>query len=53
MSTLINTLKFKDNHVNEGLSRRFERLGDLNDINKYVLVFEDAVRLTPDSRLQG
>ncbi|KAJ7889806.1 hypothetical protein B0H14DRAFT_2336561 [Mycena olivaceomarginata] len=27
---------------------RFERLGDLSDINKCLLMFEDAVQLTPD-----
>ncbi|KAJ7851773.1 CHAT domain-containing protein [Mycena leptocephala] len=30
------------------LFRRFEQLGDLSDIKKYVLMFEDAVQFTPD-----
>ncbi|KAJ7218392.1 TPR-like protein [Mycena pura] len=31
-----------------GLLRRFERLGDVGDINKAVRVMQDAVHLTPD-----
>ncbi|KAJ7828707.1 CHAT domain-containing protein [Mycena leptocephala] len=36
------------NNLGSSLSRRFERLGDLSDINKSVLMFEDVVQLTPD-----
>ncbi|KAJ7856782.1 CHAT domain-containing protein [Mycena leptocephala] len=36
------------NNLGNSLSRRFERLGDLSDINKSVLMSEDAVQLTPD-----
>ncbi|KAJ7867030.1 CHAT domain-containing protein [Mycena leptocephala] len=36
------------NNLGNSLSRRFERLGDLSDINKSVLMKEDAVQLTPD-----
>ncbi|KAJ7919737.1 CHAT domain-containing protein [Mycena leptocephala] len=37
------------NNLGNSLFRRFERLGDLGDINKSVLTFEDAFKLTPDS----
>ncbi|KAJ7930384.1 CHAT domain-containing protein [Mycena leptocephala] len=36
------------NNLGVSLSRRFEQLGDLSDINKSVLMFEDAVQLTPN-----
>jgi tetratricopeptide (TPR) repeat protein len=36
------------NNLGNSLFRRFERLGDLGDINKSVLMFQDAVQLTPD-----
>ncbi|KAJ7865821.1 CHAT domain-containing protein [Mycena leptocephala] len=36
------------NNLGNSLLGRFERLGDLSDINKSVLMLEDAVQLTPD-----
>jgi hypothetical protein len=36
------------NNLGNSLFYRFERLGDLSDINKSVLMKEDAVQLTPD-----
>ncbi|KAJ7120017.1 CHAT domain-containing protein [Mycena epipterygia] len=42
-----NTPSFLSN-LGNSLLRRFERLGDLDDLNKSVSVREDAVRLTPD-----
>jgi hypothetical protein len=37
------------NNLGGSLIRRFERLGDLEDLNRSIQVFEDAVKLTPDS----
>jgi hypothetical protein len=36
------------NNLGNSLLSRFERLGDLGDMNKSVLMFEHAVQLTPD-----
>jgi hypothetical protein len=36
------------NNLRNLLFHRFERLGDLSDINKSILMYEDTVRLTPD-----
>lgn len=36
------------NDLGSSLSLRFDRLGDVGDINKSILMFEDAVRLTPE-----
>ncbi|KAJ7277231.1 hypothetical protein C8J57DRAFT_1581528 [Mycena rebaudengoi] len=36
------------NNLGSSLLGRFERLGDLSDLNKSIMMFEDAVRLTPD-----
>jgi hypothetical protein len=36
------------NNLGNSLLGRFERLGDLSDLNKSIMMKEDAVRLTPD-----
>lgn len=36
------------NSLGNSVLRRFVRLGDLSDLNKSVLILEDAVQLTPD-----
>ncbi|KDR73809.1 hypothetical protein GALMADRAFT_142238 [Galerina marginata CBS 339.88] len=36
------------NNLGSSLFRRFERLGGLNDVNKSVLMFENAVQLIPN-----
>ncbi|KAJ7089150.1 CHAT domain-containing protein [Mycena epipterygia] len=36
------------NNLGTSLLDRFERLGDLSNLNKSIMMFEDAVQLTPD-----